>query len=184
MEPGAILEELKQRLRDAMSRVSSSGEGRAALALMREAVVSAKVAVRELHEGVAGTRARLAAERQALETVRRRGQLAAGINDGETVRIAGEYERRHVERIAVLERKLEAQEAELQLAEREVEEMTRQLKSAAAGVTPAGGAGSASTAAPEVEVDLDAELKRSIDRGAREARAEEMLAELKRRMGR
>lgn len=179
-----MFEELKQRLRDAMSRVSSSGEGRAALALMREAVVSARVAVRELHEGVTGTRKRLVAERQALETVRRRGQLAAGIDDAETVRIAAEYERRHAERIVVLERKLEAQEAELRLAEREVEEMTRQLKSAAAGVAPAGAAGTASDAAAEVEADLDADLKRSIDRGAREARAEEMLAELKRRMGR
>lgn len=180
-----MFEDLRQRLREAMSRASSP-EGRAALALMREALVSAKVAVRELHEALAGTRERLAAERGALETVRRRGRMAAEINDAETVRVAAEYERRHVERIAVLERKLESQQAELTLAERELEEMTTQMKSVGAGVPP-GGAPTAEpgSATPSADArEADAELRRTIDRQTKESQAEQMLAELKRRMGR
>jgi hypothetical protein len=180
-----MFEELKQRLRDAMSRASSPAEGRAALALMREALVSARVAVRELHDAIAETRRRLGAEREALETARRRGRLAAEIKDQETVRVATEYERRHAERVTVLERKLGAQEAELALAEREVAEMTRQYKAAAAGVTEAPGAAAAGAVAPDsTGADADADLKRSIDRSAREAEAARMLEELKRRMGR
>jgi hypothetical protein len=175
-----MFEELKQRLRDAMSRASTPGEGRAALSLMREALVSARVAVRELHEGTDETRRRRGAEREALETVRRRLRLAGEIGDAETVRVATEYERRHIERVGVLERKLEAQEAELSLAEREIEEMTRQFKAAAAGVPPPGEA----RAVPDAPGDgADAELRRSIDRSAREAEAQRMLDELKRRMG-
>jgi hypothetical protein len=174
-----MFEELKQRLRDAMSRASSP-EGRAALALMREALVGARVAVRELHEAIEETRRRLGGERDALETVRRRGRLAADINDAETVRIATEYERRHAERVAILERKLAAQEEELSLAERELDEMTRQMRGVAAGVPPGGGP-TIPEAAPEP--DPDAELQRTIDRQTREAQAERMLAELKRRMG-
>ncbi|MDQ3698798.1 MAG: hypothetical protein M3373_12375 [Gemmatimonadota bacterium] len=161
-----------------MSRASTATDGRAALALMREALVEAKVAVSQLHEAVADTRRRLAAEREALETVQRRGRLAADINDAQTVAIASEYERRHLERTAVLDRKLAAQLAELELTEREVAQMTRQFKADGAAGAPI----VVESNAPEP--DLDAQLKRTIDRGAREAEAEQMLAELKRRMGR
>jgi uncharacterized membrane protein len=93
--------------------------------------------------------------------------------------VAGQFEQRHLARVEVLERKLAAQESELALAEREVEEMTAQLRSMAAGVGP--------TAAPapelDAEPDLDA-LERAAQRAARESAAERQLEELKRRMGR
>jgi hypothetical protein len=176
-----MFERLKRSLRDAMS-LASSPEGRlAALAMMREALVEAKMGVSQLRTALEATRAQLARERGELETVQRRGRLAAQINDAETVRVAAQFERRHSERIAVLEGKLSAQEAELELAEREVTEMASQLKAMAAGAGPAG----ASTAAPpDDEPDAADSLRREVDRAARDAEAERKLAELKRRMGR
>jgi hypothetical protein len=177
-----VFEQLRQRLQDALNRAASPAEGRAALALMREAIIEAKVAVRELRSGVEETKRRLVAEREALETVRRRGRLAADINDAETVRVAAEYERRHGERVAVLERKLTAQEAEVALAERELADMTGQLKLAAAGA----GLGAGAAEVPDDgagNAGADADLRRNIDRTAREAHADQLLAELKRRMG-
>lgn len=179
-----MFEDLKQRMRDFMDRATNPPDGRAVAAMMRDAVVEAKVAVREMREQLEGTRRRLAAEREELETVRRRGRLAAQIEDAQTVEVARDYERRHAERVDVLERKLAAQEAELTLAEREVEDMTRELKARAAGVPngPAVGSGDEAETG-EAPLEPDAGLGASIDRAAREARAAEMLAELKRRMG-
>ena len=179
-----MFDELRRRLEDALNRASSPAEGREVLTLMREAIIQAKVAVRELRTGVEETRTRLAAERDALETVRRRGRLAAEINDAETARIAAEYERRHGERVVVLERKLAAQEAEVALAEQEVADMTTQLKAAGSGIGPAGGAPRVPEPDPlAADEAADANLRRDIDRSAREAQADQLLAELKRRMG-
>src|SRR5215210_307284 len=119
-----------------MSRASSSEDGRAALATMREALIEARAGVSALRAGVEETRAQLVVERAELTTVQRRRRLAAEIGDAETVRVAEQFERRHTERVSVLERKLSAQEAEVALAERETAEMAAQLKAAAAGVTP------------------------------------------------
>lgn len=181
-----MFEQLKQRMRDVLDRANTPADPRAMVALMRDAVVEAKIAVREMREQLEDTRKRLARERDELETVRRRGRLAAQIEDAQTMKVAADYERKHGERVEVLERKLAAQEAELTLAEREVEEMTRELKSRAAGV-PGGGAaaevGEGSPFPPDDPLDTDAGLRGDIDRAARETRAAEMLAELKRRMG-
>lgn len=178
-----MFEKLRQSLREAMSRASSPAEGRAVLAMMREAVVEAKVGVSQIRAAIDTTRAQLQRERAELETVRRRGQLAAGIKDEETVRIAAQYERRHAERASVLERKLAAQEDELAIAEREVEEMTAQLRSMAAA--PGGGSPPLAEGplSPAEEDDADA-LRRQVERAARESQAARQLEELKRRMGR
>lgn len=179
-----MFEKLKQSLRDALSRASSPAEGRAALAMMREALVEARVGVSQLRSALEKTRAQLARERTELETVRRRGRLAAEIHDEETVRIAARFEERHAERVAVLERKLAAQEAELALAEGEVEEMTATLRAMAAGIDPSGRpAAPFAAVADPVDPDYDA-LAREVERAAHEAQAERQLDELKRRMGR
>ena len=181
-----MFEQLKQRMRDVLDRASTPGDPRATVSLMREAVVEAKMAVREMRDQLEATRRRLKIERDELDTVRRRGRLAAQIEDAQTMQVAADYERRHGERVSVLEGKLAAQEAELMLAEREVEEMTRELKARAAGI-PGGGAaaevGEGSPFPPDDPRDDDAGLRDDIDRAARETRAAEMLAELKRRMG-
>jgi hypothetical protein len=185
-----MFEQLKQHMRELLDRATSPADRRTMVAMMRDAVVEAKVAVREMREQLEETRRRLAAERHELDTVRRRARLAAQIEDAQTLQIAREYERRHGDRVDVLERKLAAQEAELMLAEREVEEMTRELKSRAVGVDPGGaaaevgeGAGEGSPFPPDDPLEPDAGLRGEIDRADREARASEMLAELKRRMG-
>ena len=159
---------------------------RARARMMREALVDAKVGLSQSRAARDAASAQLARERTELATVLRRGQLAAGINDAETVRLAAEYERRHTERIAVLERKLAALEQEVALVERETAEMTAQLKR----LTGAGD--TAAPSAPDLEredspeandlSELDS-LRRSADRTAREADAESRLADLKRRMG-
>ena len=176
-----MFESLKQTLRDAMSRASSSEEGRAALATMREALIEARAGVSALRAGVEATRTQLAAERAELTTVQRRRRLAAEIGDAETVRVAEQFERRHSERSTVLERKLAAQEAELALAERETAEMAAQLKAVAVGIDRG-------DVRPPIDVEAEndpsaADLRHATDRLAHEAEAERRLAELKRRMG-
>lgn len=161
----------------------SDQSSRARARLMREALVEAKVGLAQSRQARDATSAQLDRERGELATVRRRGQLAAAISDAETVRLAAEYERRHSERIVVLERKLIALEQEVELVERETAEMAAQLKRIAAGVDPAAPA-PAADADPLADdlSDFDA-LRRTADRSAREADAERRLADLKRRMG-
>lgn len=161
---------------------------RARARMMREALVDAKVGLSQSRAARDAASAQLARERTELATVLRRGQLAAGINDAETVRLAAEYERKHSERIVVLERKLAALEQEVALVERETAEMTAQLKR----LTGAGGGDPAAPSAPAPDAEDNPEandlseldsLRRSADRTAREADAESRLADLKRRMG-
>jgi hypothetical protein len=182
-----MFEQLKQRMADVIDRATTPADRRTMIVMMREAVVEAKVSVREMREQLEQTRSRLKRERDELETVKRRGRLAEQIEDTQTIEVARDYERRHGERVVVLERKLVAQEAELALAEREVEDMTRELRARSAGIEAANAAGAVGEGSPLAPDDplepSDGGLRSEIDRMAREARASEMLAELKRRMG-
>lgn len=163
--------------------VMGDQSSRARARLMREALVEAKVGLAQSRQARDATSAQLERERIELATVRRRGQLAEGINDTETVRLAVEFERKHSERIIVLERKLAALEQEVALVERETAEMSAQLKRLAGGGDPAAPAPAAEAdALADDSSDFDA-LRRSADRSARDADAERRLAELKRRMG-
>ena len=170
---------------------------------MKETLVQARLGVEDLRQGVAQTRSRLAAERRELETVQRRKGLADGIGDRETVGVAERFERHHLERVEVLERKLVAQEGELAVVEREVAEMTDELRRAMAGIAPGagaagtvrgeGGGGAAAAAAAgddPLAGDESAATREAIDalarerrRAERDAAAEERLAALKRKMG-
>ena len=184
-----MFDSFRQSLRDLMDRSTPPEERRAGLAQMKQTLVQARMGLDDLRGGITQTRQRLSAEQAELETVRRRKGLAAGINDTETVALAEKYETLHAERTEVLTRKLAAQEAELSMVEREVSEMTSALKSAMAG-----GEGALSSSAERAQVDemldggvnvaqeIDA-LGRASARSAREAEADRLLAELKRRMG-
>jgi len=151
---------------------------------MREAVVDAKVAVREIQEAVARTERELALERQRLADAERRGRLAGEIQDAETVSVADRFAAKHRERLGVLERKLANQREELALAQRELDDMQAQLKTAERdrpamearrSVQEAGDA--------RARVDLQDELLKSdMDRAAREAAAARQLEELKKKM--
>ncbi|MBM3907370.1 MAG: hypothetical protein FJ363_04720 [Gemmatimonadetes bacterium] len=190
-----MFESLKTTIADLLGGRVHPADRRAVIADMKRALVSAKLGVEDLEQGVEVTRRKLDVERQGLETVTRRKALAAGINDAETVAIAEKYEGQHTERIAVLERKLEAQEAEAALARRDYDEMLTQLKAASAGAGSVGAGGGPAGAgqmpsdeelglrddAP-LNAELDA-LKRRAAREARDADADARLEELKRRMG-
>lgn len=183
-----MFEKVRQSFREILAGATAPDERRAVLARMRDTLVRAKMGLSDLRDGVQATRARLEAERGELETVRRRRRLAEQIGDGETVAVATRYEAVHAERVAVLERKLDAQSAELALVEREVEEMTGELKAASLGIgaTPPGATPEAA-AARELERDGLAEdldgLARARARAERDAEAERKLEALKRRMG-
>ena len=183
-----MFESFRQSLRDLMDRSTTPEARRAGLAQMKQTLVQARMGLDDLRGGIEQTRQRLAAEERELETVRRRKALAAGINDQETVMLAEKYEVLHAERTDVLSRKLAVQGSELAMVEREVAEMTSALKSAmlGAGASPL----QADSAELDAMLDGGADVAQEIDalgrasaRSARDAEAERLLAELKRRMG-
>ena len=188
-----MFESLKATLHDLLNGRVAPTDRRAAIYEMKQALVSAKLGVEDLREGVEVTRRKLIVEREQLATVQRRKTLAEGINDAETIALAVKYEQQYGEHVAVLERKLEAQEAEAQLAERELGEMMGQLKAANAGVgSNTGSVGARSREISDTELGLpdDSKLHAELDnlarankRSAADADADAKLAELKRKMG-
>jgi hypothetical protein len=182
-----VFDDLRDAFRDLLSGRVPPEDRRRVLHAMKESLVHARLAIDDLREGVARTERRLTVERSELETVRRRKTLAEKIGDAETVAVASRFEAQHAERVHALELKFAGETAELQLAEREVEEMTRQFKAAQAGVGSGMAAGTVPSddvgAEPGLEASFD-ELSRSRRRAAAEDDAEARLAELKRRMGR
>ena len=162
---------------------------------MRETLVQAKMSLRDLREGIEKTQQRLTEEERELVTVQRRKQLAEGIKDRETVEIATKYEHMHAERVAILRQKVSAQEAELALAERDVNEMSAELKAVLAGTDARAGSldsaqadgvsdesSDGSSTTPGLNDEIDS-LGRARNRAAREEDAARRLDELKRRMG-
>ncbi|MGZ8414353.1 MAG: hypothetical protein ACXWZS_13075 [Gemmatirosa sp.] len=192
-----MFEQLRASFRAMLDAARSPDDRRAVLADMKDSVVRARMGVDDLRQGVQLAQRRLDEGRAELETIRRRRALAANVGDQETVDIAGRFEALQAERVSVLERKLETQQAELALVEREVAEMTTDLRRAIDGVplrTPGEPSPRAADAAARAEVDdlldPDAGLRDEIDalgrrqtRDSREADADARLAELKRRLG-
>lgn len=185
-----MFETFRQTLRDLMDRATPPEERRAGLARMKQTLVTARMGLDDLRGGVALTRQRLEAERRELQTMRRRKGYAADINDAETLALAEKYEAHHAERVDVLQRKLDAQDAELAMVEREVGEMTTALKQAMLGVPGAPSVDDVAAAEADAVLDDASRMASELDamgraraRSEREADAEQRLAELKRRMG-
>lgn len=185
-----VFDEVRQAFRDLLhGNVPPEGR-RELIAVMKDTLVQARIAMDDLKEGIGVTRKRVAVEMHELETIRRRKGLAQDVGDEETVRIAERFEAQHVERLAVLEQKLSAQESELALVDREVNEMKEQLKAALAGVGSGMRAGAADAAADPIDGERAAleqqlnDLKRAERRASADADADARLAELKKRMGR
>ncbi len=193
-----MFESLRKSLDDLLSRSTPPEERRQIVSRMRDTLVQARVGLQDLRDGLAQSKRRLELERRELDTVQRRKRLAEQINDAETVRLAGQYEQMHEERVAVLERKLEAQESELALAERDVAQMMTELRQAASGIPSAGerSSGAVNAAMDEIESELGSGsgkngslgdeidgLSRARTRADHEADAARKLEELKRRMG-
>ena len=191
-----MFESLRKSLDDLLSRSTPPEERRQIVSRMRDTLVQAKMGLQDLRDGLVQSKRRLEQERRELDTVQRRKRLAEQISDAETVRLASQYEQMHAERVAVLERKLEAQESELALAERDVTQMMTELRQAASGVPMAGERSNAAVnaAMDEIESELGSGksesvrdeidgLSRARTRADHEADAARKLEELKRRMG-
>lgn len=189
-----MFDELRDSLRHLSSRLDPD-ERRRMGGGMREAMVHAKLAIQDMRTALVATEARLKAEQTELDTVRRRQGLAAQIDDQETVAIAERFATQHAERVAMLESKRMVQQQELDLAEREYESMSADLKRVLSGFAPE--ASSPDEAARrEVEALLSDDPAVSSDRpdlsspaprrtrAEREADAEARLADLKRQLGR
>lgn len=122
-----MFESLKARL-DRLLRSHTAPDHRARAALLREALLEAKVGVSTMRSALAATEQELAAERRQLGDAERRKRLAREAPDPETVAVAERFILRHRERVGVLERKLVVQRDELLLAERETVEMMNEYR--------------------------------------------------------
>jgi hypothetical protein len=188
-----VFEGLKARLEKILADHTVPGDPRQRAALLHSALVEAKVAVAAMQDSLAATGRHLASERKQLEDAERRGRLAAQIPDPETVQVAEQFASRHRERVTVLEKKLAVQQDELALTQREVEQMTAELKRMRTTGTSAGGTTAAQDAAwrelesaggvrPETDVDGDL-LKHQISRQQMDAAVQAQLDHLKKKLG-
>ncbi len=184
-----MFEGLKARLDQLLAEHTPPPDARARAASLQAALIEAKVAVGTMRDALAVTERELAGERKQLEDAERRGRLAAEIPDPETVEVANRFVAKHRERSGVLGRKLEVQRDELSLAERELQEMTLQFRSAKFGGAAAQSAEGAwremqSAGGQRAETDPDdVLLKHRMDRAGHEAAAEAQLAHLKKKLG-
>ncbi len=177
---------------DLLARATKPEERRAIAARMKDTLVQARMGLDDMRAALTKARQRLVREERELETVRRRKQLAEGIGDRETSELAAKYEEMHAERAGVLRQKVEAQEAELALAEREVGQMTAELKAVMSGRRSArrscrrdptlDPADDPTQASSQLDDEIDS-LGRARARADRESDADRRLEELKRKMG-
>ena len=181
-------ESFRQSFDELIARATKPEDRRLVASRMKDTLVQARMGLDDLRDALATTRKRLEQEERELETVRRRKTLAEGINDQETVALAVKYEEMHAQRAEVLRQKVSAQEAELALAERDVAEMTAELKAVVSGTDPRAAAPSLDPGAAEepngaaLGEEIDA-LGRARARAERESDADRRLEELKRKMG-
>jgi hypothetical protein len=190
--PESVFKRLREALEAALASATPPEDLYDLAGRMRAALVDARASLSEMREAAEKTDRELALARREIETAERRRELAAGINDAETVQVADGYIARHRERAVVLERKAVAQREEIALAERDVAEMMRQLEEVTKrrGTIDAGRSsaeawaslGRAGVDRPELDAEQEA-LKARMDRAAREAEADVKLEELKKRMG-
>jgi hypothetical protein len=172
---------LRERLDRFFAAVPGSGQ-----ATLREAVREAEAVFVRLRHAVAETEATLASERRQLDDAERRGRLAAALPDAETAAIAARFAARHRERVVLLERKVAVQLDELQLAERELEELAthaaeRGRRDVAADLRSAASTGE--HPAPG-RSGLDDEIQRmQAERRLMDEAVERQLAYLKRKLG-
>jgi uncharacterized coiled-coil protein SlyX len=175
-----VFERLRAAVNAALDAATPPPDWRDLRNELHRAAVDGRAALLQLRDALAKAERELASERRQLEDAQRRGTLAAEVGDAETVAVAERFVARHGERVAMLEQKVAAQQTELTLTQRDVDEVVQRLKDLElrAGVSAEG-----SRVQPPPDVD-DSELGATLDRAGREAEAEARLRELKNRMGR
>lgn len=102
------------------------------LMAMRRELVAAKAALPEYERAIDQGKAELVREKNSVEECERRGRLASSIGDEETAKIADSFADRHRQKALVLEQKLTAMQAELDMRRGEVDEMREKYKLAEA----------------------------------------------------
>ncbi len=189
-----MFEKLRQTIESIIDAATPPADARDVVGKMHEAVVETRAALMGMQEQLENAERRLAKEREELADAERRGKLAEGIGDTETVEVAQRFAAKHQERVNVLSRKVEAQRAELQLAEREFAQMREQLKKAKREGGLKGDVSDRIETAwrdlesvqgdrPEVDYQYDP-LRSQMDAAAKDAAAAEQLRQLKKKMGR
>jgi len=187
-----VFEDIRRSLEELLQRATKPEERRSVVARMKSTIVQAQLGVDDLRDALEFAQKKLASEQRELETVRRRKELAAGINDAETLAVAEKFEKQHAERVTVREGKVAAQTQELDLAERELAEMKQELRTASIGAPPPPNAQQEAereldealgeTAASQTREEIDA-LARQRRRADMDAEAQTKLDELKKKMG-
>lgn len=178
---------LKARL-DRLLRDRGGSDPRAYAAGLREALVEARLGLTGMRRALASAEAEVQSERKQLADAERRGRLAAEVPDAETVAVAERFAVRHRERILVLERKVVVQRDELALAEREVQEMTAQWRSASQGGPRSESIDAAwrdlEAAGESRATDESDRTAAELDRRKQDEAVDAQLAYLKKKMGR
>jgi hypothetical protein len=184
-----VFEGLKARLEKLLADHTPPGDPRGRTAALHAGLLEMKMGVGAIRDALAATEQALAAERKQLEDAERRGRLAAQVPDPETVKVAEQFTARHRERIGVLGMKRDAQRAELELAERELVQLTEQFRRARLGVDAAGASREAAwqdiEAAGGTRPETDAAddlLRHRLDRSRMDAAVEAQLDQLKRKL--
>lgn len=156
---------------------TDDGEPAARYRAMENGLQSARDALTRLDGAIEATRRDAAAERESERVCRRREELATGVGDEETVRLAREYAERHAERAEVLERKVSVLADERALMARDVASMEN-----AFAAQPAPSVGNSQTRETLEERERSDRDFRRLDREAREKMADQRLEELKRKL--
>jgi hypothetical protein len=187
-----VFEQLRNSLNELLDRATKPEDRRLILARMKSTLIQAQLGVDDLRSAQTQTLRKLEAEKRELETVRRRRELAAGIQDQETVAVAERFEHQHQEKVTLLEEKAAVQSREVDVAERELEAMKAEFRAAMAGgpamASPAAGQDPLedplgdSEDPRRVREEIDS-LARQRTRAERDADAARRLEELKRKMG-
>jgi hypothetical protein len=187
-----VFEHLRQSLNELLDRATKPEDRRTVIARMKTTLVQATMGLDDVRDSHRMLEKKLEIERKELETVKRRLELARGINDAETVTVAERFEKQHLEKVALMEEKLAIQTRELALAEREVTEMKAEIRTAMAGApgVDASALGGdplkedplEDVSAAQTNAEIDA-LSRARARADRDAEADRRLDELKKKMG-
>lgn len=184
-----MFEGLKARLESLLADHTPPGDRRDRAALLHSAMVEAKVALGVMRDALTTSERALVAERQQLEDAERRGRLAALIPDPETVQIAELFVVRHRERIVLLEQKLAVQREELRLTQRDVDQLSLELRETRQGGSSRSSAQEAAWRDLEAaggvrpETDLNGDLLKSqLTRDEMQAAVNAQLEHLKKKM--
>lgn len=182
-----MLDDLKHAWREAVenfwTELRAADEGlEGQLRGMQRQLAMARTEEGRLRTEAARTRGQRDGELREAEVCRRREAMARDIGDEETAGVAARYAQRHTERAAVLQRKLDALEAERSLLDRDIGEMESALAEFRRRNELTGGPGATLGGTPDVEDPAAARDFAHLRQQERERAAEERLEELKRRM--